>query len=268
MKIAFLGAGRMSGAMVKGLLTRKVFSPGEIACTSGPDGTAEALAAATGIHATYDLEELISGADIIVAAFKPQQLADIDARVAKLSDGKLVLSILAGSRIAVLAEKFGGARNIVRVMPNSPGQIGAGISAYSFQKKPAPADKKVVEDILGSLGEHLELPEAQLDAVTAVSGSGPAYVFEFLAALRDAGEAVGLERQVAFRLALATLTGSIRLVEETGTDPETLREQVTSPGGTTLAGLTIMKERDFRGMIAATVAAACRRSEELSGSKK
>lgn len=254
----------MSSAMVKGLLARNVFSSENIACTSGPDGTADALAAATGIRATYDLEELLRESDIIVAAFKPQQLAEIDPKVAHLSDGKLLISILAGSRIAVLAEKFTRARNIVRVMPNSPGQIGAGISAYSFHKSPSAADKEIVQGILGSLGEHLELPEDQLDAVTAVSGSGPAYVFEFLAAMREGGVAVGLDRDVAHRLALATFAGSVRLVQETGTDPETLREHVTSPGGTTLAGLEVMAGRDFRKLMTETIKAACRRSEELS----
>jgi pyrroline-5-carboxylate reductase len=266
MKIAFLGAGRMSSAMVKGLLQQKVFAPGEIACTSGPDGTAEALAAATGVSVNHDLSELLEKASVIVAAFKPQQLADLSPEVAALSDGKLVLSILAGSRIRVLAAKFSGARNIVRVMPNLPGQIRAGISAYSFQHAPSSEDRKLVAAILGSLGEHLELPEEQLDAVTALSGSGPAYVFEFIAALRDGGVAAGLDRAVAYRLALATVAGSARFVQESGIDPETLREQVSSPGGTTLAGLKVMQDQNFRGLISETIQAAQRRSQELSGS--
>jgi pyrroline-5-carboxylate reductase len=265
MKIAFLGAGRMSSAIVKGLLAQQVFSANDIACTSGPDGTAEALAAATGIRATTDLEELLREASVIVAAFKPQQLAELDARFAVLSEGKLILSILAGSKIEVLHQKFSGSRNIVRAMPNLPGQIGAGISAYSFRKKPSAEDRKIVESVLGSLGEHLELPEEQLDAVTGVSGSGPAYVFEFIAALRDGGVAAGLDREVAHRLAVATVAGSARFAQESGIDPETLREQVSSPGGTTLAGLKVMDEKGFRGILSDTVQAATRRSKELSG---
>jgi pyrroline-5-carboxylate reductase len=267
MKIAFLGAGRMSSAMVKGLLTRNVFPATAIACTSGPDGTAEALSSATGIGVNHDLPSLLRDASVIVAAFKPQQLAEIDPVVAQESDGKLLLSILAGSRIEVLAKTFAGARNIVRAMPNLPGQIGAGISAYSFRSPPAPDDRTLVEAILGSLGEHLELPETQLDAVTALSGSGPAYVFEFIAALREAGVAAGLAREVACRLALATVAGSARFVQESGIDPETLREQVSSPGGTTLAGLKIMSDGGFRPLIEKTVQAARHRSEELSGPK-
>jgi pyrroline-5-carboxylate reductase len=266
MKIAFLGAGRMSGAMVTGLLARKVFTAGEIACTGAADGTAEALASRTGIRATYDLEELLADASVVAAAFKPQQLAEVDPHLAALAEGKLLLSILAGSRIAVLAEKFPRTRNIVRVMPNSPGQIGAGISAYSFQSPPSAEDRKLVEAILGSLGEHVELPESQLDAVTGLSGSGPAYVFEFIAALRDGGVAAGLAPEVAHKLALATVAGAAKLVQETGTDPEVLREQVASPGGTTLAGLKRMEEGAFRHTLRETILAATRRSEELSGS--
>lgn len=255
----------MSGAMVTGLLSRKVFRPEEISCTGAADGTAEALAERTGIRATYDLATLLADTSIIVAAFKPQQLAEIDPRLSTLSEGKLLLSILAGSRIEVLAQKFPRARNIARVMPNSPGQIGAGISAYSFRKVPTPEDRKWVEEILGSLGQHLELPESQLDAVTAVSGSGPAYVFEFIAALRDGGVAAGLDFEVAHQLALATVAGSARLVQESGIDPEVLRDQVASPGGTTLAGLKKMEEGGFRKTLTATVLAAKTRSEELSG---
>ncbi len=264
MKIAFLGAGRMSGAIIHGLLARNVFNPDEIGCTSAPDGTAEALAEKTGIHATYSLEDLLENASVVVAAFKPQQLPDIDPRLTALTQGKLVLSILAGSTVAALAGKFPQARNIVRVMPNSPGQIGAGISAYCFRDAPTPGDRKLVEDTLGSLGEHLELPEPQLDAVTAVSGSGPAYVFEFISALRDGGVAAGLEPAVAHQLALATVAGAARLVQESGIDPDTLRDQVASPGGTTLAGLKKMEEGGFRQILTETVSAAKKRSEELS----
>lgn len=254
--------------MVKGLLARHIFRPEEIGCTGAADGTAETLAEQTSVRATYDLNALLREATVVVAAFKPQQLADLDPSLAELSKGKLVLSILAGSRISALAEKFSQARNIVRVMPNSPGQIGAGISAYSFQRPPEAEDRKLVEDILGSLGEHLELPEAQLDAVTAVSGSGPAYVFEFIAALREGGVAAGLDAGVALRLATATVAGSVRLLETAGSDPETLRDQVTSPGGTTLAGLEKMEAGRFRQVLRETVLAARDRSEELSGTKR
>ena len=257
----------MSGAMVRGLLQRKVFTAEQIACTGADDGTAETLARETGVTACHDPENLLDGVSIAVAAFKPQQLADLDPRLAELTREKLLLSILAGSRIETLAGKFPHARNIVRVMPNSPGQIGAGISGFCFQHPPAAEDRGMVEAILGSLGEAVELPESQLDAVTAVSGSGPAYVFEFIAALRDGGVAAGLDRAVAARLAVATVTGAARLLAESGMEPETLRDQVSSPGGTTLAGLQVMREAKFPDILKNTVLAAERRSRELSGVK-
>ena len=197
-------------------------------------------------------------------ACKPQQLAGLDPRITDLAAGKLVLSILAGKRLASLAKVFPRARNIVRAMPNTPGQIGAGITAWCSLSPLAPADGAIVDAILGALGQVVALAESQLDAVTGLSGSGPAYVFEFTAALREAGIAAGLSRDIAARLAMETVLGSARLMARTGTEPETLRDHVTSPNGTTFAGLQRMKARDFRGLIKETVLAATARSEELS----
>ena len=263
-KIAFLGAGRMASAIVDGLLAKKVYPPADLACTDGGDGTAAALAARTGVAASTDLAALLAPADAIVLACKPQQLAGLDPRITGLAAGKLVLSILAGKRLASLAKALPHARNIVRAMPNTPGQIGAGITAWSALRPLAPADRATVGAILGALGQVVELAEPQLDAVTGLSGSGPAYVFEFAAALRDAGEAAGLPRATAWQLALETVLGSARLLAHTGTEPEVLRDQVTSPNGTTFAGLQWMKARDFRGLIKETVLAATARSQELS----
>jgi pyrroline-5-carboxylate reductase len=263
-KISFLGAGRMASAMVEGLLAKQVCTAPDLACNDGGDGTAAALAARTGTRAASNLGDLIGPADTLVLACKPQQLAGLDPSLAALASGKLVLSILAGTRLARLEQVFPNARNIVRAMPNTPGQIGAGVTVWSPLRPLTSGDRGTIESILGALGDCLEAPEGQLDAVTGVSGSGPAYVFEFAAALRDAGEAAGLPRDVAWRLARETLLGSARLLARTGLEPETLRDQVTSPNGTTYAGLQRMKARDFRGLLRETVLAATARSEELS----
>lgn len=263
-KIAFLGAGRMASAMVEGLLAKNVCAPADLGCADGGDNTARALAARTGITAPSDLATLLASADAIVLACKPQQLATLDAQVAAQSDGRLILSILAGKRLERLTAAFPHARNIVRAMPNTPGQIGAGITAWCALLPLVPADRALVESVLAALGQALELPEGQLDAVTGLSGSGPAYVFEFAAALRDAGEAAGLPRATAWQLALETLLGSARLLARTGTAPETLRDQVTSPNGTTFAGLQRLAARDLRGLMRETVLAATARSRELS----
>ncbi len=254
----------MASAIVDGLLARQVCPPGNLICTDGGDDTARQLAARTGVKTANSLPELLVDAEALVLACKPQQLAGLDPRVADLAKGKLVLSILAGKRLERLAQAFPGARNIVRAMPNTPGQIGAGITGWCSLLPLTAADRECVDSLLGALGQAVEIAEPQLDAVTGLSGSGPAYVFEFAAALRDAGEAAGLPRETAWQLARATLLGSARLLVESGVEPEKLRDQVTSPKGTTFAGLQRMAAHDFRGVIKETVLAATERSRELS----
>lgn len=263
-KISFLGAGRMASAMVDGLLAKGGARPSDLACTSGPDDTARQLATRTGIAAHEDLAALLANADAVVLACKPQQLASLDPRLVELTAGKLVLSILAGKRLDRLVQTFPKARNVVRAMPNTPGQIGAGVTGWAANAPLTEPDKKLVDQILGALGKTVELREAQLDAVTGLSGSGPAYVFEFAAALRDAGVAVGLDRATAKMLAIETLLGSAKLLEQSTVEAEELRNQVTSPNGTTYAGLQKMAAADFRGLIRDTVATATARSVELS----
>jgi pyrroline-5-carboxylate reductase len=262
--IAFLGAGNMAAAMVEGLIREKAWPPGRIACMGGSGATASALASRTGIRLARSLDELVAGAGTLVVAFKPQHLASADPRLDPLSAGLLVISVLAGKRIEGLSRAFSRARNIVRSMPNTPGQIGAGMTGWCARDPLGPADRATLEEVFGALGRSIELPEPQLDAFTAVSGSGPAYVFEFAAALRDAAVAAGLEPATATTLSVETLLGASRLLAHRDIDPETLRDQVTSPNGVTAAGLRKMSERGFRGMVRECVLAAKARSEELS----
>ena len=263
-KIAFLGAGRMASAMVDGLLAKRAAQPADLACTGGDDDTAKLLSARTGIAAPADLTALFKGADTVVLACKPQQLAGLDPRVTELTAGKLVFSILAGKRLARLQQIFPQARNLIRAMPNTLAQIGAGITGWCALKPLTDADRALVNTVLGALGKMVEVEEPQLDAVTALSGSGPAYVFEFAAALRDAGEAAGLSRAASYQLAVETILGSAKLMAQSTIEAEELRNQVTSTGGTTFAGLKRMEAHDFRGLIRETVLAAKLRSEELS----
>lgn len=263
-KIAFLGAGRLASAIVRGLLAQNVCAPADLACTSKGGDSAQKLAAATGITCEPDLPRLLGPADIVIVAFKPQSLAAADPRLAELTAGKLVLSLLAGKRLARLAQSFPRARAVVRTMPNTPAAIGAGITPYCSLAPLAAADRTAVETLLGALGQFLPLEEKHFDAVTALSASGPAFVFEFDAALRDGGVAAGLPREVAQRLALETVLGSARLIARTGAEPEALRDQVVSPNGTTYAGLQVLAARHFRETLQETVLAAARRAEELS----
>ena len=260
----FLGAGSMAGAMVNGLIARRVAGPRFISCISGSGRTAEALARATGIQVSPSLADLVSGSDVLIIACKPQQLATLDPALATLTSGKLVVSVLAGKRLATLTRFFPSARALVRVMPNTPGQIGAGISGWCSSTPLDEDDRATLLALLHALGREIEVKEHDMDALTAVAGSGPAYVFEFVAALREAGIRAGLTPDAAALLVQETVLGAAKLLAHTGASPDSLRDRVTSPNGTTAAALKVFGERDFRGMVAAAVSAAVRRSNELS----
>lgn len=256
----------MASAIIHGLLEKKHFSPAEIACTCGDDPTGPSLAESTGILYFKEIAPAIKEADTVVLACKPQQFDAIDATLADAASGKLVLSILAGTPLRRLSEKFSNARNIVRTMPNTPGQIGAGVTAFAPLKALADADAGTVEKTLSSLGNFHEVEESDLDAVTALSGSGPAYVFEFAAALREAGAKAGLPKELAESLTIDTLLGAAMLLAESESTPEELRDAVTSPGGTTAAALGVFEKADFRALVEKAVAAAKARSIELAES--
>ena len=166
--------------------------------------------------------------------------------------------------IARLAEKFPQAKNIVRAMPNTPGQIGEGVSCFAAKSPLSDAERAIVQAVLGAMGPALEVAEKDLDAVTALSGSGPAYVFAFIEALRDGGIAEGLSPEISSLLALRTVLGAAKLLEQSGETPESLRIKVTSPKGTTLAALTVMQEQGFADLVKKAVHAAKVRSEELA----
>lgn len=263
-RIAFLGAGNMAAAMAEGLIAAGSIPASALSCIGGSGASAQHLAARTGIRLAADLDDLCREADALVIAFKPQHLAKADPRLAELTRNLLVISVLAGRRIESLASVFPHARNVVRTMPNTPGQIGAGITGWCAQRPLSGPDSDILDEVLGALGQTVEVAEHDLDALTAVSGSGPAYVFEFAAALREAGIGAGLSAATAEQLAVQTLLGAARLLARKGVPPEVLRDQVTSPNGTTFAGLQEMRKGDFRGLISRTVAAATARSRELS----
>ncbi|MEM9227580.1 MAG: pyrroline-5-carboxylate reductase [Verrucomicrobiota bacterium] len=264
-KLVFLGAGRMASAMINGLLKHNVFSAQDIACTCGDDNTGPSLAEATGISYLQDISSTLPDAHCLILACKPQQLSQLDDALGAQTSGTLVVSILAGTRIEKLDTHFPDARNIVRAMPNTPGQIGQGATAYASRLELSDQDDMLVREILGALGETLlKLNEDALDAVTALSGSGPAYVFEFTKALEEAGVGLGLERATAAQLARQTVIGASALMAASDDDPETLRNHVTSPGGTTQAALESFSASDLRGIAQKALEAARTRSIELS----
>ncbi len=263
-KIAFIGTGNLGSAIIRGLLANKVCAPADLAGTSKTGASAQKLAAETGLTFEPDLPKLLGGADTVVVAFKPQSLAAADARLAELTRGKLVISVLAGKRLTRLAQVFPHARNLVRFLPNTPSAIGAGITGWCAAAPLSPADRAIVQSILDAIGVAVEVDEPHLDAITALGGSGPAFLFEFVAALREGGLAAGLPPEVAKKFATETVLGAARLLARSGADPETLRAQVTSPNGTTHAGLQVMAAAKFRDTMRDTILAATRRAEELS----
>jgi pyrroline-5-carboxylate reductase len=255
----------MASAMVQSLLKGGQIRASEIACCSAADGTAEKLAADSGITllSVSDTAPRFS-TDCMVLACKPQQLATIDPFIESCSEGALLLSILAGTRMESLKKAFPRSRNVVRVMPNTPGSIGAGVSAYTSQDALSPADEARVLQVLRSMGKCLPVAESQMDAITAVSGSGPAYLFLFVEALCEAAVAQGFDPDTAMLLARETVIGSAKLLEQSPLSPAELRIQVTSPGGTTQAALECFERQAFRNVVRQAVDAARIRSVELS----
>jgi pyrroline-5-carboxylate reductase len=263
-RISFLGSGNMASAIVAGVLNQKVAAVADLACLGGNDPTGAALSARTGIRLAQNVVDLCTKADAVVIAVKPQNLADLDPRLAEATRGKLVISILAGKKLATLAKTFPHARALVRAMPNTPGAIGAGITGWCSLAPLSDADRAIALGVLGSLGVVHAFPEDMLDSVTALGGSGPGFVFEFAAALREAGIAAGFTRELAAEFATEVLLGSAKLLKQTGEDADVLRNRVTSPKGTTYAGLQAMESANFRDTIRATILAARERSAELS----
>jgi pyrroline-5-carboxylate reductase len=263
-ELAFVGAGKMAGAIVRGLVEGGAVPPAKLACMGGPnDGSAANLARATGIRLAADVVDLLDGADAVLLACKPQQFKTLDPRLPALVAGKLVISILAGFSVARLAVEFPLARGVVAVMPNTPAQVRSGVSVWTASEALSSGDAALVEKYLGSVGRVVRGTTGQMDAVCGVSGSGPGFFFEIVAAFEAAAIRAGLPEDMAQLLVRQTFAGSARLLLESGESPEALRDAVTSPGGTTLAGLRVFEKRALRETFAEVVAAAAARSAEL-----
>ncbi len=261
-KLFFIGAGKMAGAIAGGIVRAGVFRPEETgAFDINPKAAAE-FSAKTGIACAASVREGIDDAEAVLLAIKPQAAVGALAPLTGHFSGKLVISIIAGMTIQRLSELTGTDR-IVRVMPNTPALVGAGAAAFAPGPGASAADEELTGRILGAVGTALKVKESDLDAVTALSGSGPAYVFEFIQALADGGVAEGLSRDTAQQLAVQTVLGSARMVQETGFHPAVLKDQVTSPAGTTIRGLEQMASNAFDGTVIAAVRAAAERSREL-----
>ncbi len=261
----FIGSGKMATALVQGMIRAGTASPGSIVASDPYPGAREALASSSGIRATDSNAEVARESDAIVLAVKPQSMPAVMAELAgHLESRHLVISVAAGVSLGTMAHALGGQHRLIRVMPNTPALVGEGAAAYCLGARATPEDEEVVRSCLAAVGRAVAVPETMLDAVTGLSGSGPAFVYAIIEALSDGGVRVGLPRDVATQLAAQTVLGAAKMVLETGLHPGALKDQVTSPGGTTIAGLHALERGALRGTLMDAVEAATKRSAELA----
>jgi len=264
-RLGFIGAGNMAEAIIRGVLDSGRVSAGEITASDSNFERLNVIVEGFGIEGHNKNFEVAKRADIIILAVKPQimdkVLADIKDEITK---DKVVVSIAAGVKIETLAAGLNKGAKIVRVMPNTPALVLSGISAICPGVGVSEDDKKALFAIFDAIGESVLLEnEGLMDAVTGLSGSGPAFVYTFIEALSDAGVKVGLPRDISIRLATQTVYGSAKVVKELERHPAELRDMVTSPGGTTIAGMGVLEEKGFRAAVISAVEAATKRSREL-----
>ena len=264
-KIAFIGAGQMAEAMVGGLLSGQVSSAESIWATDPIAERRDRLKSQYGILVGSSNREAIAWADVAVLAVKPQMIPAVLSELGPMLAHALVITIAAGVTIRTIAEGAGGTARVVRAMPNTPAVVREGMTALSMGAGVSDDDVRLVRSIFESVGLVVMVEERLLDAVTGLSGSGPAYVFQAIEALADGGVMMGLPRQTAELLAAQTVLGAARMVLASGEHPAQLKDRVASPGGTTIAGLHRLEQGAFRATLMAAVEAATMRSKELGG---
>ncbi len=265
MKTGFIGAGNMAEAIIRGLIRAKLSAPEEILISDISVERLEFLKKECGVITAKDNASLVASVDTVVIAVKPK---DVDAALLDIKEnskaGTLIVSIAAAISTGYIEARTGGKTPVIRVMPNTPALVGSGMAALCAGKAAGKNEIAAAIKLLSAVGKVIEVKEEQMDIVTAVSGSGPAYVFLFLEGLIAAGVKFGLKPEEAETLAYNTVLGSAKLVLETGESPETLRKRVTSPGGTTMEAVAVFENRDFKKIIEAAVKACMDKSKKLT----
>lgn len=262
-KIGFIGGGAMAEALIRGIINTGLIQPQQIVVSDIIDQRRDYLMQNYSVTAVGDLNDVAKSADILFLAVKPQVVkAVMEQMSGHVGTATIVVSVVAGLTLASLQAKFPGCP-IIRVMPNTPIAVGAGMSALALGKLATRQDSELVSRIFSSSGTVVTVGEELMDAVTGLSGSGPAYGFVIIDALTDAGVKVGLSRQTALVLAAQSLLGAAKMVLETGEHPAKLRDMVTSPGGTAITGIHVLEQKGLRGALIDAVAAAAKRSQEM-----
>ncbi len=264
LKIGFLGAGQMAAALARGWLSAGLISPATCRASDPVPVARTNFQQQTGCPATGDNKEVVAASDILVLAVKPQTMPALFKELQNLlADRHVVVSIAAGITLKQMADGLLGNLRLVRVMPNTPCLLGASAAGFAAGPGARPEDVALVETLFNAVGKAFAVAEPLLDAVTGLSGSGPAFVYVMIESLADGGVRMGLPRDVALTLAAQTVLGSARMVLETKQHPGQLKDAVTSPGGTTIAGLHALERGGFRAAIMDAVEAAAKRSAEL-----
>lgn len=264
--ITFLGGGTMAEALIRGLLSKGLATGSQITVSDPLQERRAHLSEQLGIRTCCSNVEAVAGAELVVLAIKAQALGEVLEELAdRIDSSALLLTIVAGARIDTIRSALGTGA-IVRIMPNTPGQIGEGISVWTATGEVSPPQMEQAREIVGALGEQVYVEDEEyLDMATALSGSGPAYVFYFAEALIDAGVHLGFSRAVARKLVLQTVRGSAIFAQKTGLHPAVLRNMVTSPGGTTAAGLYQLDKGGLRAAVSRAVWAAYQKARYLGG---
>ncbi len=265
MYIAVIGTGNMGQALVKGFIRSGIHKPDEIRLFDSLTDKAEEFAAETGAVFCVDVQEAVKGAQAVLLAVKPQVMEAAATEVTKyIEEGTIVISIAAGKTISRIRQYMGGGRRpFCRVMPNTPALIGQGTSALCFSDMNEEQQEYCMK-LFEACGVSVRVSEDMMDAVTAVSGSGPAYAMIFVEEMAKAGTELGLEKDKALMLAAMTVKGAASLIIESGEEPDVLTKRVCSPGGTTLAAVNSFESDGFRDIIRRAVHAAAKRSKELA----
>ena len=257
----------MATALVQGVLQSGIVLRESILVSDAVPLAAQALAARAQVAVAPSNAELVAGSDVILLCVKPNDALQALQSLRAQAAGKLFISIVAGLSIQRLEESAGNHARVVRVMPNTPALIGKGAAAFALGTTATAEDGALTEKILGAVGEVVRVKEELLDVVTGLSGSGPAYVYLVIEALSDAGVLMGLPREMSLKLAAQTVAGAAEMVLQTGRHPAALRDEVTSPGGTTIAGLEALEAGAVRSAFLSAVRAATERARELGAEK-
>ena len=261
--IGFLGAGKMATALAKGFISAGLVKAGQVIASDPIPASRAAFAKETGAKVTESNIDVVKFANVLILAVKPGNVPELLAEVQDVFTAQhLLISICAGVPISKLENAGSGAR-VIRVMPNTPALLGASATAYALGKNATKGDGELAQKLFSAVGIAFQLKENLLDAVTGLSGSGPAYVYLMIEALSDGGVASGLPRDVSTKLAAQTVLGSARMVLETGQHPGALKDMVTSPGGTTIEGLHELERGKVRGSLMNAVRAATEKSKKL-----